>query len=204
MTWRTRDLLSISRSGSLIRSQGSSAALQTATLDTRLQEADAITKVHVVLLAASNRRGNSSDGFTGFYLKTKARIWPGLCYWCIILLQMVADRLRVQRGASRAEAAQGTPTQNISSPSILVYEDHVNVYEGKRCTSGRGRRTGRWLDPGSARTPALARPHAGTLDARLIIHDLQRPRLDLHVEAHDVKQKESESSFFTTYWSEST
>ena len=33
------------------------------------------------------------------------------------------DRLRVGRGAARAEDAQGTPTQSHISPSILVNED---------------------------------------------------------------------------------
>jgi len=33
------------------------------------------------------------------------------------------DRLRVGRGAARAEDAQGTPTQSHISSSILVFED---------------------------------------------------------------------------------
>jgi len=33
------------------------------------------------------------------------------------------DRLRVGRGAARAEDAQGTPTQSHVSPSIVVNED---------------------------------------------------------------------------------
>ena len=36
------------------------------------------------------------------------------------------DRLRVGRGAARAEDAEGTPTQSHVSPSILVYE--VNTW----------------------------------------------------------------------------
>ena len=34
------------------------------------------------------------------------------------------DRLRVGRGTTRAEDAQGTPTQTHISPSILVYEEN--------------------------------------------------------------------------------
>ena len=46
-------------------------------------------------------------------------------------LSMNSDRLRVgwlnlsARGATRAEDAQGTPTQSHISPSILVYEDEI-------------------------------------------------------------------------------
>ena len=35
------------------------------------------------------------------------------------------DRLRVGRGTTRAEDAQGTPTQGHTSSSILVYEDKL-------------------------------------------------------------------------------
>ena len=35
------------------------------------------------------------------------------------------DRMRAGRGATRAEDAQGTPTQSHISPSILVYEDNI-------------------------------------------------------------------------------
>ena len=38
------------------------------------------------------------------------------------------DRLRVGRGAARAEDAQGTPTQSHISPSILVYEDGRGLF----------------------------------------------------------------------------
>ena len=37
--------------------------------------------------------------------------------------QRVDDKLRVGRGAVRAEDAQGTPAQSHISPSILVYEE---------------------------------------------------------------------------------
>ena len=42
------------------------------------------------------------------------------------------DRLRSGRGTTRAEDAQGTPTQSHVSPSILVFADH---YEGLGCSS---------------------------------------------------------------------
>jgi len=41
---------------------------------------------------------------------------------CVVF--RVDDRVRVGRGAARAEDAQGTPTQSHMSPSILVYEDN--------------------------------------------------------------------------------
>jgi len=38
-------------------------------------------------------------------------------------IAMGGDRLRVGRGTTRADDAQGTPTQSHTSPSILVYEE---------------------------------------------------------------------------------
>jgi len=38
-----------------------------------------------------------------------------------------SDRLRVGRGSTRAEDAQGTPTQSHISPSILVYEEELLI-----------------------------------------------------------------------------
>ena len=40
------------------------------------------------------------------------------------------DRLRVGRGATRAEDAHGTPTQSHISPSILVYAENGHVTPG--------------------------------------------------------------------------
>jgi len=37
------------------------------------------------------------------------------------------DRLRVVRGTTRADDAQGTPTQSHIPPSILVYEDYPTI-----------------------------------------------------------------------------
>ena len=47
-----------------------------------------------------------------------------------------SDRLRIGRGATRAEDAQGTPTQSHISPSILVYEEkeqHRLISGGEAC-----------------------------------------------------------------------
>jgi hypothetical protein len=33
------------------------------------------------------------------------------------------DRLRVEKGTTRAEDAQGTPSKSLTSPSILVFEE---------------------------------------------------------------------------------
>jgi len=41
------------------------------------------------------------------------------------LALIVVDRLRSGRGTTRAEDAQGTPTQSHISPSLLVYEEYV-------------------------------------------------------------------------------
>ena len=42
------------------------------------------------------------------------------------LFEMIDSGL-VRRGTTRAEDAQGTPTQSHASPSILAYEDDSNV-----------------------------------------------------------------------------
>ena len=52
---------------------------QESPLDTQFFPADS---PGVAALTAFKRRGNNSKELTGFYLKAKARIWPGLSYMC--------------------------------------------------------------------------------------------------------------------------
>ena len=68
-------------------------------------------------------------------LRCRARVW-----WCAILDGLLVDNslireschlykpfplVRVGRVATRAEDAQGTPTQNHISPSVLAYEENL-------------------------------------------------------------------------------
>jgi len=43
-----------------------------------------VSRAKVNRRTASERRGDNLKGFEGFYLKAKARIWPGLSYVCQI------------------------------------------------------------------------------------------------------------------------
>jgi len=44
------------------------------------------------------------------------------------MLVSIRDRHRAGRGTTRAEDAQGTPTQSHISPSILVYEENRHSF----------------------------------------------------------------------------
>ena len=66
------------------------------------------------------------------------------------------------RGTTRAEDAQGTPTQSHISPSILVYEDKINgLGGGRRCDQKHEARN---TKP-EIRDPKLRTPPAGCLQS---------------------------------------
>ena len=69
--------------------------------------------------AVSRRLPLSSQVGTIEKVKARLWLWPELFFWLI----------DSGRGTTRAEDAQGTPTQSHISPSLLVYENDP-LYEG--------------------------------------------------------------------------